>query len=136
MVSSMVSIPEIAIKELIHRRLITVTPTISVRKAAELLTKEGIRGAPVVENDAIVGIITSIDVGRALSEGREDRMVKEVMSKVPVTIEADASILEAVQKMQKNDVGRIIVVDAQRKPIGIVTRTDILKRISHLETQI
>lgn len=136
MVSSMISIPEIAVRELIHKKLITVKPTITVRKAARLLTQEGIRGAPIVKDGEIVGMITSTDIGCALSEGREDHMVKEAMSKPPITIEAEASVLEAVQKMQKHDVGRIIVVDDEDKPIGIVTRTDILKRISHLETPI
>jgi len=135
-VSGMISIPEIAVRELVHKKLITVKPAITVRKVAGLLTDEGIRGAPVVEDDKIIGMITSTDIGRALSEGREDHMVKEVMRKPPITIEAGASILEAVQKMQKNDVGRIIVVDDRSKPLGIVTRTDILKRISHLETPI
>lgn len=133
-VSSMISIPEIPVRDLMRRKLITVNPTITVRKAAKLLTQERIRGAPVVEDDKIVGMITSTDIGSALAEGREDHMVKEAMSKPPVTIKAEVCILEAVQKMQKHDVGRIIVVDDGDKPIGIVTRTDILKRISHLET--
>lgn len=135
-VSSMISIPEIAVRELVHRKLTTVQPTITVRKAAGLLAEAGIRGAPVVEDGKIVGMITSTDVGRALSEGREDCLVKEAMSKPPITIEAEVSILEAVKKMQKHDVGRIIVVNDKNKPIGIVTRTDVLKRISHLETTI
>ena len=135
-VSSMISIPEIAVRDLVHRKLITVPPTITVRTVAGLLTEEGIRGAPVVEDGKIVGMITSTDIGRALAEGREDHLVREAMRKPPITIEAEASILEAVQKMQKYDVGRIIVVDDRDQPIGIVTRTDILKRISHLETPV
>lgn len=136
MVSSMISIPEIAVRDLVHKKLITVQPVITVRKAAGLLAEEGIRGAPVVEDGKIVGMFTSTDLGLALSEGKEDRLVKEVMSKPPVIIDAEASILEAVHKMQEHDVGRIIVVNEQKKPIGIVTRTDILKRLSHLETAI
>jgi predicted transcriptional regulator len=47
-----------------------------------------------------------------------------------VTIREDEDIMDAVRLMELHGVGRLIVVNAIGEPRGIVTRTDILKRIS------
>ncbi len=46
--------------------LITIGPNATVKEAAELMIKHGIRRLPVVENGALVGIITSKDLLRCV----------------------------------------------------------------------
>ncbi len=46
--------------------LITIGPNASVKEAAELMIKHNIRRLPVVENGALVGIITSKDLLRCV----------------------------------------------------------------------
>ena len=53
----------------------------------------------------------------------EDVMVEEV-----VTVEADATVQEAVNLMNKHEIGCLIVV-LRRKPVGIITERDMLKRV-------
>ena len=50
-------------------------------------------------------------------------MVKDI-----ITIDASASALEAAEIMNKYDIGCLIVVEG-RKPTGIVTERDMLKRV-------
>lgn len=55
----------------------------------------------------------------------EDVMVSEV-----ITVEADATVKKAVELMNKNEIGCLIVVDREtEKPVGIVTERDMLKRV-------
>ena len=54
--------------------------------------------------------------------------VEDVMVKDIITIDASASALEAAETMNKYDIGCLIVVEV-RKPIGIVTERDMLKRV-------
>ena len=54
--------------------------------------------------------------------------VEDVMVKELITIDASASALEAAEIMDKYDIGCLIVVEG-RKPTGIVTERDMLKRI-------
>lgn len=54
--------------------------------------------------------------------------VEDVMVKSIITIDASTSALEAAETMNKYDIGCLIVVDG-RKPIGIVTERDMLKRV-------
>ncbi len=54
--------------------------------------------------------------------------VEDVMVKDIITIGADATVEGAVEIMNKYDIGCLIVVEG-RKPIGIVTERDMLKRV-------
>jgi CBS domain-containing protein len=53
----------------------------------------------------------------------EDVMVEEV-----ITIEADATVQEAVDLMNKHEIGCLIVM-LKGKPVGIITERDMLKRV-------
>jgi CBS domain-containing protein len=53
----------------------------------------------------------------------EDVMVDEV-----ITVDADATVHEAVRLMNKNEIGCVIVV-LKGKPVGIITERDMLKRV-------
>jgi len=53
----------------------------------------------------------------------EDIMVEEV-----ITVEVDATVMKAVKLMNKHEIGCLIVTKS-RKPIGIVTERDLLKRV-------
>ncbi len=128
----MVSIPREAVGEIASKQLITLTSQQSLREVASLFFKRKIRGAPVMDNDRIVGIITTTDIARAYSEGNLKARVEDYMKKHVVTIREDEDILDAVRLMELHGVGRLIVVNAVGEPKGIVTRTDVLKRISAL----
>jgi len=54
-------------------------------------------------------------------------LVKEAMKPNPVTIRPKASVREAAELMKKKGIGNCIVVD--EKPIGIITESDILKKV-------
>mgnify|MGYP001083722755 CR=1 FL=1 len=53
----------------------------------------------------------------------EDIMVEEV-----ITVEVDAPVTRAVKLMNKHEIGCLIVTKS-RKPIGILTERDLLKRV-------
>jgi CBS domain-containing protein len=53
----------------------------------------------------------------------EDVMVEEV-----VTVDANATVQEAVDLMNKHEIGCLIVV-LRGKPVGIITERDMLKRV-------
>lgn len=128
-VINIISIPKEKVKNLMSKRLVSIPPNISVREAARILYSEFIRAAPVINGSSLVGIITSSDVSRCASDGRLDLMVVEATSRRPVTIGMDEDILEAMNKMRKSSIGRLVVVDEENRPVGIITRTDLLSRM-------
>lgn len=55
-------------------------------------------------------------------------LVRDFMSKNVKTVRVDATVKEAVKKMNKFRIGSIIVIRGKR-PVGIITERDILERI-------
>jgi hypothetical protein len=131
-IQDMLSVPKERIIEIATTDIRTISPDTAIREAAKLFVKENIRGAPVVYNHKPVGIISTVDVTRALADNKENRKVREVMSKDLHTIAEDACISHAIQMMEKYNISRLIVVDNRGDSKGIVTRTDILCRIASL----
>lgn len=56
---------KIKVKDLMKRRIITISPCSTIEKAAILMFDNKIGGLPVVENEELVGIITEHDVFNA-----------------------------------------------------------------------
>ncbi len=131
----LISIPREPVRSIASRRLITIPPNVTIREAASLLYKEKIRGAPVVKDGKIIGLVTTSDIAGAISNGISlDEPVEKIMRREVHTIREDEDILEAVRQMMLHNIGRLIVVDSEGKPVGIVTRTDVLRRIAGLES--
>jgi CBS domain-containing protein len=55
-------------------------------------------------------------------------LVKDVMSQNVITLDYSASVKQAAEFMDKYDIGCLIVVK-ERKPAGIVTERDMLRRV-------
>ena len=55
--------------------------------------------------------------------------VEKFMTKNIVTLTETASIREAVNHMAEKSISCVVIVDAARKPLGIVTERDIIKKV-------
>jgi len=133
-VRRMVSIPRFKVKNLIARNLVVLKPNMKLKEASLIFYKEGIRGAPVVnEENKVIGILTMTDIMKAFFEGNYDALVSEYMKTNVITIKDEDDILDAIRKMLIYNVGRLIVLDSQQQIVGIITRTDILKNIAGIE---
>jgi len=127
------SIPKKTVLEVASTHLIHLKPSDSIRAASKILSSKEIEGAPVVENGQVIGILTLSDITRAIGNEQEDLDVEAVMSKNLITVEKDVMIADAIEIMNKNSIGRVIVVDDNLSPLGIVTRTDLLDKIAGLK---
>jgi hypothetical protein len=131
-IMEMLSVPKERVIDLASKNLKTVPSSASVREAARILLREGIRGAPVVDNNKPVGVVSTVDVARALAENREDTPVSEIMTRKIRTIAGSALLHQAIKEMEDWNVSRLIVVNGKGEVGGIITRTDVLCRIASL----
>ncbi len=79
--------------------------------------------------NAIVGIITDGDIRRMLSKSNTiDRFTaKDIMGKNPKTILNDAMAVEALERLENNNITQILVTDLENKYIGVVHLHDLIK---------
>lgn len=126
------SIPKKKVIEVASQDLITLDHDLNIKKAAQILSEEGIEGAPVMFGKKVIGVLTLSDITRAFAENKDDLKVKDIMSQKIVSVEYDMMIADAVEVMNENNIGRLIVVDEKGISRGIVTRTDLLNKIADL----
>ncbi len=128
----MLGIPKVKIKDITTTKIRTLTPKTPVKEAASLISKGHFRGAPVLDGKEIVGMVSTVDITAALAKGNLNAPTSEVMSRKITRINQDAPLIEAIELTEKNNVSRLIVVNKKDELIGIVSRTDILSRLSEL----
>ncbi len=129
------------VKELMKKKVKTVSPQDTVNKVFLLLNFEQIRHLPVVEKTKVVGIVSDRDLKKVLGALRtkkvyqnkgethvviKSRKVKTIMRRGVVTISPNANSTEAAALMAKKKIGALPVVK-KGNLVGIITATDILK---------
>ena len=65
------STPSRLIREIVTGAVVSATPDMSTREAAQLMSEHQIRRLPVVENERLVGIVSLGDI--AVKEGKDSR---------------------------------------------------------------
>ncbi len=113
--------------------------------ALDLMIDHSIRHLPVVDSGgSVCGIVSFEDLRAALpvpvsltqpldTEGREavlDIAVADAMTDSPITIEADATLEEAVSRMLEGRIGCLPIVDERGHLDGILTQTDLLQALA------
>lgn len=128
-ISKLAVIPDEQVGSVCSRNLITLDYTMTLRDAARVLSEHGIRGAPVLDSEGtVVGFITTSDIAQAVANREDlDASVTNYMRKTIFVVNEKESLTEAMRIMDFYGVGRLLVVDDQKKPVGILTRTDILR---------
>jgi CBS domain-containing protein len=104
----------------------------TVKDAAELMKQDDIGDMPVQKDGKLLGMVTDRDiVVRAIAGGRdpENTKVREVMSRGVVTCSAGDNIDQVVHAMEENKVRRVVVLDRNQSPIGIVSLSDLAAHV-------
>ncbi len=119
------------VKDIMTTEVITIDPNITVIDAVRdyfYRYKHG--GYPVVGDGQLKGIITSHDIQNLPKERWGSTYVWDAMTPAErlITISPGDPATEALSKMSKHDLGRILVLE-NGKLIGIVTRSDVMRAI-------
>ena len=145
-------IRELRVAEILHKEWPTLGPDETVEGAIKLFAESGVSGVPVVDGGRLVGIVTEGDLifrdadikapgfldilGGLIPLGSWDEYrkealksagvtVDEVMTREPITISPDASLVEASTIMADKRVKILPVAEGDALQ-GVITRMDIL----------
>lgn len=144
------------VRDIMSTEPVTVEPHASVTEAAHLMVERHIGALPVLEDEALIGIVTEGDLimqdvklefptylhlldgyimyppatARFESELKKAvaATVRDVMTRDPLTIQADAPIEDAATLLVERDVSRLPVLDEKRL-VGIVSKSDIVRSL-------
>lgn len=108
---------------------LTVQQSQTVREAACLMRDRRISCLPVLDGDALVGILTDGDLrDRVVAGGADaDGAVKTVMTPQPHALDVSALAFDALLTMTQRDIGHLPVVERDRL-VGVITSTNLLRK--------
>jgi CBS-domain-containing membrane protein len=158
MINSIKPFATLTAADLMTKDPVLIPQEMSLRGAAQLLTRALVTGAPVVDDDGrCVGVISSTDFLRLAQkdaglldlskqrllcfysnwqipapESLPTEKVSSLMTADPVMVTPCTRIVELSRKMVDAHVHRVVVIDEWSRPIGIVSSIDLLAAIARM----
>ncbi|MBQ9026013.1 MAG: CBS domain-containing protein [Methanobrevibacter sp.] len=135
---------KICAKELMSKDIKSVSPSERLVHARRVSLDAKVGRLPVIDDETLVGMITSKDLMRAFIDFRKkvpekyqksqikEVLVEDIMSTNPRVVAKDTSISEVAKIMMETGFNGLPVVE-EDVVVGIVTQTDILRLIAKLE---
>jgi CBS domain-containing protein len=115
-------------RDIMTRRVYTISPGASVQEVAQLLSRKSISGVPVVdEGGKIIGIISEADIIGKVD--REGLRVADIMSPEIITVDEETRVGEIAMLLSERKIKRVPVIQ-DGKLVGIVCRADIVQAVA------
>jgi PAS domain S-box-containing protein len=122
------------VRDLMSKKLITLNSGVFLSDAARIFFENNIDGAPVVDDDdgTLIGLLTKTHLIQSVAQQNDfsTRKVRDVMTSNVFSLKDTMLVQELQQKSLIFKYGRFPVVNAQNRPIGFVTRTDLVRYLS------
>jgi len=127
------ALAKIKVAEIMAKTIKTVPHDITVSKFLDLVAVHHHVGYPVInENGEPIGWVTLEEAAKVEKSKRDETLVNQIARRKLVTAYPDETALEAFKKMQKFEIGRVLVLDRAdpKKILGIVTKTDLMHTLT------
>ncbi len=145
--------------DLMSRDVVVIPRHLSLRTAAQVLSQARVGGAPVIDSRGrCVGVLSATDF---LHRAKDDPgpissrvggcvcadwqvvdldllppdAVAAYMTPDPVTAPVTTSVRELARMMLDAHIHRVVIVDENERPVGIVSSTDVLAAVARMEEE-
>ncbi len=130
------------VRELMETRVIQAFPLTNILDIALLMAKNKVSCVVIKEENTglesyPIGIITELDIVKLRAQIKDFSWIqaKEVMSNPLKPIKNDNTLWSAHEKMEQENIRRLVVVDGEGKLSGIITQSSLLRVLDPLEMQ-
>jgi CBS domain-containing protein len=116
------------VHDVMTRNVECIGPEASLQEAAARMKSLDVGTLPVCENDRLVGMLTDRDITiRATAEGEHPKVirVRDIMTPDTVYCFDDDLVSEAAELMKENQIRRLIVLNRDKRLVGIVALGDL-----------
>lgn len=120
---------DLKISDVMTRDIKSLSPAQTMRAVVDLLRQNRISGAPVMDGDTLVGVISQEDLMRALADHDRDAPISKYMSTDVITMKSYEPVVKALETFTRTKVGRLPVVDEKGNLVGMITKGDITRGV-------
>lgn len=127
------------IREVMHREVRTLPPSATVQQAWDLVQKTGYHHLPVIdENRQVLAMFSDFDLLQALARQPASTLplfwssnIMTLAVKPVLCVLQDTDIRQSSRILYEYNIGALPVLNNNNELCGIVTRSDILRLLSH-----
>jgi CBS domain-containing protein len=125
-----------SVMDVMTRDVEIINPDASLKDAAEKMRTLNVGPLPVCDGEKLMGIITDRDiVVRAVSQGMDpnNTRVSQAMTDEVEYVYEDDDISTVARKMKDEQIRRILVVNRDKKLVGIIALGDLAEAMNTQE---
>ncbi|MBI4659823.1 MAG: CBS domain-containing protein [Verrucomicrobia bacterium] len=128
---SQVLVYELRVRDAMTQPVVSAAPSDSLRTIQSLMKAHRISGVPILENGALVGMVSLEDIINALDQGHIEEPAERWMCKDLVTLRDHYSLVRAVGEFDRHGFGRFPVLNGAGELVGIITQGDVTACLMH-----
>jgi CIC family chloride channel protein len=114
----------ITVNEIVRENFIYATPNMKADDVLSILIANNLSIIPVIDKGKVIGVVSFIEIYII----GEDTEIGDYVRKGDFTVGVSAPLLVALEKMEENDISVLVVVSADNKVSGIITKNKILTK--------
>jgi CBS domain-containing protein len=131
----------VKVAEIMSEKVVTALPKTTIFEAEKTMVTQGFRRLPIISDNKVTGIITTMDIIRFFGSGKVFEFLRsgtimqvlntlavEIATKEVVTIGPSVDVGQAAKIMRGKNIGALPVVENGRL-VGILTERDFFKVI-------
>lgn len=122
---------QIRIREIMVEDVAYVTLPGSREELMGICKERYISGVPIVKEGKVVGVVTRQDLLR----NPDEEQIALLMSRNPITVSPDATIVEAARIILSRRIRRLPVME-EEKLVGIISIADIVRKIAEMDINV
>jgi CBS domain-containing protein len=132
----------IPVEAFMSSSVVTAPAQMSIEKTTKMIVQKGFRRLPTFQDGVLIGMVTAFDIMRYLGSGEAfkrvitghiqevmEQPVKILIARDLITIEREADLGNAAQKMVDRGIGSLPVMDGGSL-VGILTERDFIRAVS------
>lgn len=149
---------QLTAEDLMSRDVMVIPQHMSLKAAAHLLAQAEVSGAPVVDEEGrCVGVLSAADLVHWVDRGKQaarrggasascvccdwqmdglddvpEDAVSRYMTTNVVATGPETCVGELARWMREAHIHRVVIVDARRRPVGVVSSMDVLAAVARL----
>lgn len=115
--------------DIYHKGIIFCKPDTPLQEVVQVMADSDIHAVIIAEGEGTqpLGMVSHTDAIAHYGEDLSRIRAADVMSRGVITIAKNASVAEAARKMVESHTHRLVVVDEDGTPLGILSTTDIIR---------
>jgi CBS domain-containing protein len=119
------------VRDIYHKGVIFCKPETPLQEVVRVMADTEIHAIMVAEREGAppVGVVSHMDTIAHYSEDLTAIHARDVMTPKAISVSESATVKDAAKKLLDSEIHRLLVVDDDDRPVGILSTTDIIREM-------